>query len=140
MKNKLRSSSDCSFKFLPAVSTTETPTHNSKPFNRSILRSCNLSHSVAKQISLPPRGPLLTARWASSNRPIILGSVSTGKPNSHLIYLQFILSVDRGEGAQLYLSVYLLLIQDGDSIPKCSFKTRKQFNLGRQVSPQGPGL
>ena len=140
MKNKLHSSSDCSFKFLPAVSMEETPTHNSKPFNRSILRSCNLSHTIAEQISLPPRGPPLTALWASSNRPIILGSVSTGKPNSHLIYLQFILSADRGVGAQLYLSIYLLLIQDGDSIPKCSFKTRKQFNLRRQVSPQGPGL
>ena len=140
MKNKLHSSSDCSFKFLPAVSMEETPTHNSKPFNRSILRSCNLSHTVAEQISLPPRGPPLTALWASSNRPIILGSVSTGKPNAYLIYLQFILRADRGVGAQLYLSVYLLLIQDGDSIPKCSFKTRKQFNLRRQVSPQGPGL
>lgn len=75
--------------------------------------------------------------WEQTNHS---GSVSTGKPTSHLIYFQFIHGAHGEAGVQLHLSINLLPTRDGDSIPERSFRTRKQFNLRRHASPEGPAL
>lgn len=115
---------------LPALTLRETDSQ-CKPFSRSVLGSNNLSPTVAEQISLPPSGCMLTAPRAGGNRPVILGSVTTGKPTSLVIYFQFIHGAHGDAGVQLHLSINLPPIRDGDSIPERSFKTRKQFNLRR---------
>lgn len=119
----------------------ETQPHDSKRFSRSILgEAACLPWRLSTFASLPPRGLAPTAVRAGGNRPLILGSVTTGKLSSHFIYFQFAHSANRGAGAGLRLPVNLPLTQDGDAIPKCSFKTRKQFNLRRPASPGGPAL
>lgn len=94
-----------------------------------------MSQAVAEQVRPPPRGHVLTAPRAGSNRPIILGCATP-----HPIYFQFIHGAHGDAGVRLDLSINLLPMQDGDPIPKRSLKTRKQFNLGRRASPEGPGL
>lgn len=98
-------------------------------------RGC--SPKVAEQISLPPRGHMLTALWAlqphSNNSRSWLCGETQLPPHLLPIYSWY------KTGGKLNLAVNLLLRQDGESIRKRAFKTRKQFNFAR-YHLQGPEL
>lgn len=130
VKSQLRSSAILQFGICASYHHRRNAEARQQATYPSFPGSRGCSPKVAEQISLPPQGHMLTAPRASqphsnNSRSWLCG----GNPTPTSFTSNLFMVQNWGAGGKLNLAVNLLLRQDGESILKRAFKTRKQFNF-----------